>query len=69
MANIISGNTIESHETDAVEQQIKQVGFQLLFLPTYSPNLSPLEEDFSKLKAFRRRCRYRTIPALIWAIA
>ena len=36
----------------------------LLFLPSYSPDLSPIEEAFSKLKAFLRRVGARTPEAL-----
>jgi hypothetical protein len=31
--------------------------------------MSPIEEAFSKLKAFLRRCRCQTIPDLLKAIA
>jgi len=37
---------------------------QLLFLPSYSPDLSPIEEAFSKLKAILRRVGARTREAL-----
>jgi len=39
-----------------------------MFLPAYSPDFSPIEEAFSKFKAFIRRCRCQTIPDLIAAI-
>ena len=50
-------DNLSSHKTEAVEQLIRQAGCQLLFLPAYSPDFSPIEEAFSKLKAFIRRCR------------
>ena len=42
----------------------------MLFLPSYSPEFSPIEEAFSKLKALLRRERARTTKeeALIEAI-
>jgi len=43
--------------------------WQLLFLPAYSPDLSPIEEAFSKLKAYLRRVGARTHEALFDAIA
>ncbi|HEU5383031.1 MAG TPA: transposase [Ktedonobacteraceae bacterium] len=43
-------------------------GCQLLFLPAYSPDFSPIEETFSKLKAFLRRVGARTRDALEEAI-
>ena len=66
---IIIMDNLSSHKTEKIEQLVTQAGCQLLYLPAYSPDLSPIEEAFSKLKAFLRRCRCRTIPALIRAIA
>jgi hypothetical protein len=39
-----------------------------MFLPSYSPVFSPIEEAFSKLKAFLRRAGARTQEALQEAI-
>jgi transposase len=44
-------------------------GCQLLFLPGYSPDLSPIEEACSKLKTALRRAGARTREALEEAIA
>ena len=41
---------------------------QLLFLPAYSPDFSPREETFSKIKAHLRRAGARTREALREAI-
>lgn len=38
-----------------VRQLVEARGCELLFLPTYPPDYSPIEETFSKLKAFLRR--------------
>jgi transposase len=62
-------DNLSSHKTERVEDLLTKAGCQVLFLPAYSPDLSPIEEAFSKLKAFLRRCRCQTIPALIKAIA
>lgn len=52
-----------------VRRAIEARGCQLLFLPSYSPDLSPIEEAFSKLKAFLRRVGACTPEALQEAIA
>ena len=52
-----------------MRQAIEAKGCQLLFLPTYSPDLSPIEEAFSKLKTYLRRVGARTHEALFEAIA
>jgi transposase len=51
-----------------VEELIQIRGCQLLFLPAYSPDFSPIEETFSKLKTFLRRAGARTREALQDAI-
>jgi len=66
---IVIMDNLSSHKTDTVEQLIMQAGCELLFLPAYSPDMSPIEEAFSKLKAFLRRCRCQAIPDLLKAIA
>ncbi len=66
---IVILDNLSSHKTDQVLDLLTGAGCQVLFLPAYSPDLSPIEEAFSKFKAFLRRCRCRTIPALIRAIA
>lgn len=43
--------------------------WQLRFLPAYSPDFSPIEETFSKLKTGLRRRKARTREALEEAIA
>lgn len=65
---IIIMDNLSSHKTDAIEQLGMAAGCKLLFLPAYSPDFSPIEEAFSKLKAFIRRCRGQTIPELMDAL-
>ena len=65
---IVIMDNLSSHKTDRVTELLTQAGCQVLFLPAYSPDFSPIEEAFSKLKALVRRCRCQTIPALIQAI-
>jgi transposase len=48
------------HEGSQVREAIESKGCQLLFLPPYSPDFSPIEEAFSKIKAFLRKIGART---------
>lgn len=66
---IVIMDNLSSHKTDQVLDLLTSAGCQVLFLPAYSPDLSPIEEAFSKFKAFLRRCRCRTMPRLLRAIA
>ena len=42
----------------------EQLGASVLYLPSYSPDLNPIEQFFSKLKALLRQAAERTIPNL-----
>lgn len=41
--------------SDRIEQLCAEVGVKLLYLPSYSLDLNPIEEFFAELKAFIRR--------------
>ena len=47
-----------------VAELIEAVGAKLVFLPPYSPDLSPIELCWSKLKAALRSAKARTPQAL-----
>jgi transposase len=66
---IVVMDNLSSHTSAKVRQTIEARGCQLLFLPAYSPDLSPIEEAFSKLKAFLRRVGARTREDLCQAIS
>ena len=48
-----------AHRTQKVRELVEARGADLLFLPSYSPDLNPIEEAFSKIKttSFVRRGR------------
>ena len=58
-----------AHRTDKVRELIEARGAELLFLPSYSPDLNPIEEAFSKTKNIVRKAGARTRQALVEAIA
>ena len=62
-------DNLSVHKNEAVREQIEARGCRLLFLPAYSPDFSPIEHAFSKLKAFLRKAKARTQEALESAIA
>ena len=51
---IVVLDNLSVHKGVRVRQLIKARGCELLFLPAYSPDYSPIEETFSKVKAFLR---------------
>ncbi len=66
--HIVILDNLSTHTGENVRRAIEARGCQLLFLPSYSPDLSPIEEAFSKLKAFLRRAGARTPEMLQEAI-
>jgi transposase len=58
-----------AHRTGKVRELVEARGAQLLFLPSYSPDLNPIEEAFSKIKGIVRKAGARTREALVEAIA
>jgi transposase len=51
-----------------VQQTIESVGAKVVFLPPYSPDLSPIELCWSKLKQLLRSAKARTHEALNQAL-
>jgi transposase len=66
---IVIMDHLSAHKGQKVEQLLDARGCQLLFLPGYSPDSSPIEETFSKLKSFLRRAGARTCQALLTVTA
>ena len=66
---IVVMDNLSIHQGERVRQAIQAKGCRLLFLPAYSPDFSPIEGAFSKLKASLRRVGARTREALFEAIA
>lgn len=62
-------DNLSVHKTPQVRAAITARGCQLWFLPTYSPDLSPIELAFAKVKEALRRAKARTRAALEDAIA
>ncbi len=58
-----------AHRTERVRELIEARGAELVFLPSYSPDLNPIEEAFSKIKNLVRKAAARTREALNEAIS
>jgi transposase len=57
-----------AHRTEKVRELVEGRGVDLVFLPSYSPDLNPIEEAFSKIKQLVRKVGARTREALVEAI-
>ena len=67
--DIVVLDNLSSHKVEGVMTAIKNGGARLLYLPSYSPDLNPIERWFAKLKALLRKAAARTFDFLINAIA
>ncbi len=62
-------DNLGAHRARRVRELIEQRGAELVFLPSYSPDLNPIEEAFSKVKNILRKLGARNRQALIEAIS
>ena len=67
--DIVMMDNRSCHKGPRVEHLITQRGATILWLPPYSPDFSPIENAFSKLKTHLRQAKAQTLDALIDAIA
>jgi transposase len=67
--DIVFMDNLRPHKIDGVRQAIEAAGAMLRYLPAYSPDLNPIEQAFSKLKAALRKGAARTVQRLLRLIA
>lgn len=69
--DVVIMDNLAAQKSTPVRDAIEAVGARLLFLflPPYSPDLNPIENAFSKLKALLRKAAARSIEQLWDAIA
>ena len=66
--DIVVMDNLSCHKTAEVARLINSAGAEVRYLPAYSPDLNPIERLFSKLKAWLRDAKARTVEALIEAM-
>ena len=57
-------DNLGSHKSPEVRAMIEARGASLTYLPSYSPDLNPIEMAFSKIKALLRKAARRTTEEL-----
>lgn len=62
--DVLVMDNLSVHKTLSVREAVGRAGARLLYLPPYSPDLSPIERCWSKLKAHLRKLGARTREAL-----
>lgn len=67
--DIVILDNLSAHKGKEIEELIESAGAKLWYLPPYSPDLNPIENMWSKVKAILRKLKARTEQELILAIA
>ena len=62
-------DNLGAHRASRIEEIAKQCGARVIWLPPYSPDFSPIELMWSKVKTYLRRVKARTREELEKAIA
>jgi len=65
---IVLMDNLSVHLSQAAQAAIKKRGATVIFLPAYSPDLSPIELAFAKIKEYLRSVKARTKELLMKAI-
>ncbi|MDP9356638.1 MAG: IS630 family transposase [Chloroflexota bacterium] len=61
-------DNLSVHKSERVRDLVEAAGCRLLFLPPYSPDFTPIEPAFAKLKQRLRRAAARTFDDLVAAM-
>ena len=61
-------DNLSAHKGGRVKEIIEGRGYELIYLPPYSPDFNPIEQTFSKIKGLLRGAGARTRESLIEAM-
>ena len=67
--DVVVLDSLTAHRASRVEEVAEGRAAQVLWLPPYSPDYSPIEQCWSKIKAYLRGAKARTREALEEALA
>jgi transposase len=62
--DIVIMDNLPAHKVDGIAEAIESVDARVQYLPSYSPDLNPIEMLFAKLKALLRKAKTRSIDSL-----
>ncbi len=68
VGDIVFMDNVPTHKMVTIQEAITAVGARVEFLPPYSPDLSPIENLWSKVKAILRAIGARTMRGLMAAL-
>jgi len=65
---VVVMDNLGAHQPKKGRELIEERGAELVFVPSYSPDLNPIEQAFSKIKNILRKLGARTHEALLEAM-
>jgi transposase len=65
---VVVMDNLSAHKGERIRELIESAGCKLFYLPPYSPDFSPIEEAFSKVKGLLRKAEARSREALVEAM-
>lgn len=66
---VVIWDNLCAHHRPTVKALVESVGCTVVFTPAYSPDFSPIEEAFSKIKSYLKMKAARTKETLLLAMA
>lgn len=69
IGDVVVMDNCSIHKEELIRPVLESVGAHLLFLPKYSPDLNPIENAWSKIKAKLRELAPRSIEQFLSAIS
>lgn len=65
---VVVMDNLAAHKVASIRQLLEAAGCRVIYLPPYSPDLSPIEPMWSKVKQLLRSMAARTVDALQTAV-
>jgi transposase len=65
---VVAMDNLNVHKSERVRELIEAADCKLMYLPTYSPDLNPIEQAFAKVKAILRKAESRVRERLTEAL-
>ena len=69
LGDVLVLDNLGAHRASRIEQIAESCGAKVIWLPPYSPDFSPIEQMWSKLKTYLRKVKARTSEELDRAVA
>lgn len=67
--DVVVMDNLACHKVAGIRESIEAAGAHVAYLPPYSPDLNPIEEMWSKIKAYLRKVKARSHDSLLPAIS